>query len=147
MSLAAPRARRTSHQAEDKQHGTGSNAIMREFKKSHKLDNVLYDIRGPVVEEARRLEEEGFQILKLNTGNPAPFGLFAPDEILHDMIHNLKDTQGYCDSKGLFSARKAIMQYCQERNIRGVDVEDVYTGNGASEVIVIAMQGLLDDGD
>jgi alanine-synthesizing transaminase len=116
-------------------------------KKSHKLDNVLYDIRGPVLDEAKRLEEEGYQILKLNTGNPAPFGLFAPDEVLHDMILNLKDTQGYCDSKGLFSARKAVMQYCQQKGVGGVDVDDIYTGNGVSEVIVMAMQALLDDGD
>lgn len=116
-------------------------------RKSSKLDNVLYDIRGPVLDEAKRLEEEGFQILKLNTGNPAPFGLMAPDEILHDMIINLGSTQGYCDSKGLFSARKAIMQYCQQKNIRGVDIEDIFIGNGVSEVIVMAMQGLLDSGD
>lgn len=115
--------------------------------KSSKLDNVLYDIRGPVLDEAKRLEEEGFQILRLNTGNPAPFGLMAPDEILHDMIINLSSTQGYCDSKGLFSARKAIMQYCQQKNIRDVDIEDIFVGNGVSEVIVMAMQGLLDSGD
>ncbi|MBD3239101.1 MAG: aminotransferase class I/II-fold pyridoxal phosphate-dependent enzyme [Chitinivibrionales bacterium] len=120
---------------------------MKPINKSRKLENVLYDIRGPVVEEARRLEEEGYQVLKLNTGNPAPFGLFAPDEILHDMILNLKETQGYCDSKGLFSARKAIFQYAQQRRIPGIDIEDIYTGNGASEVIVMAMQALLDDGD
>ncbi len=120
---------------------------MKRIHKSRKLENVLYDIRGPVVEEARRLEEEGYQILKLNTGNPAPFGLFAPDEVLHDMILNLKDTQGYCDSKGLFSARKAIFQSMQQRRISGIDIEDIYTGNGASEVIVMAMQALLDDGD
>ena len=116
-------------------------------KKSSKLDNVLYDIRGPVLDEARLLEEEGYQILKLNTGNPAPFGLMAPDEVIHDMIINLKTTQGYCDSKGLFSARKAIMQYCQQKNIRNVDIEDIFIGNGASEVIVMAMQALLDSGD
>ena len=116
-------------------------------KKSDKLANVLYDIRGPVLDEAKRLEDEGAQILKLNTGNPAPFGLFTPDEILHDMIINLKDTQGYSDSKGLFSARKAIMQYCQQKEIRGVEIEDIYTGNGVSEVIVMAMQALLNSGD
>ena len=120
---------------------------MFKVKKSSKLDNVLYDIRGPVLDEAKRLEEEGYQVLKLNTGNPAPFGLFAPDEIIHDMIINLKTTQGYSDSKGLFSARKAIMQYCQQKNIRGVDVEDVFIGNGVSEVIVMAMQALLDSND
>lgn len=120
---------------------------MKTIKKSSKLDNVLYDIRGPVLEEAKRFEEEGYQVLKLNTGNPAPFGLFAPDEILHDMILNLSTTQGYCDSKGLFSARKAIMQYCQQKNIRGVGTEDIYIGNGVSEVIVMAMQALLNSGD
>jgi alanine-synthesizing transaminase len=116
-------------------------------RKSSKLDNVLYDIRGPVLDEAKRLEEEGYQIMKLNTGNPAPFGLFAPDEIVHDMILNLGSTQGYCDSKGLFSARKAIMQYCQQKSIHGVDIEDIYVGNGVSETIVMAMQALLDSGD
>ncbi len=117
------------------------------IKKSSKLDNVLYDIRGPVLDEAKRLEDEGFQILKLNTGNPAPFGLLAPDEIIHDFKINLHTTQGYCDSKGLFAARKAIMQYCQQKMIRGVDIEDIYIGNGVSEVIVMAMQALLDSGD
>ena len=116
-------------------------------KKSSKLDNVLYDIRGPVLEEAQRLEEEGHQILKLNTGNPAPFGLLAPDEMIHDMKTNLQTTQGYCDSKGLFTARKAIMQYCQQKDIAGVDVEDIYVCNGASEAIQMAMQALLDGGD
>jgi alanine-synthesizing transaminase len=120
---------------------------MATIKKSSKLDNVLYDIRGPVLEEAKRLEDEGFQVLKLNTGNPAPFGLFAPDEIIHDMMVNLQTTQGYCDSKGLFSARKAIMQYCQQKQIKNVAIEDVFIGNGASEVIVMAMQALLDSGD
>lgn len=117
------------------------------IKKSSKLDNVLYDIRGPVLDEAMRLEEEGYQVLKLNTGNPAPFGLFAPDEIIHDMKINLNTTQGYCDSKGLFSARKAIMQYCQQKNIRNVEIGDIYVGNGVSEVIVMSMQALLDSGD
>jgi alanine-synthesizing transaminase len=117
------------------------------IKKSSKLDNVLYDIRGPVLDEAMRLEEEGYQILKLNTGNPAPFGLFAPDEIIHDMKVNLNTTQGYCDSKGLFSARKAIMQYCQQKNIRNVEIGDIYVGNGVSEVIVMAMQALLNGSD
>jgi alanine-synthesizing transaminase len=120
---------------------------METIKKSSKLDDVLYDIRGPVLEEAKRLEEEGFRVIKLNTGNPAPFGLAAPDEVVHDMIANLRETQGYCDSKGLFPARKAIMQYCQQKNIRGVDVEDIYIGNGVSECIVMAMQALLDKDD
>ncbi|HEX3018719.1 MAG TPA: pyridoxal phosphate-dependent aminotransferase [Chitinispirillaceae bacterium] len=117
------------------------------IKKSSKLDNVLYDIRGPVVDEAKRLEDEGYQVLKLNTGNPAPFGLLAPDEVIHDMIINLSKTQGYSDSRGLFQARKAIMQYCQLKGINGVETEDVFIGNGVSEVIVMAMQALLDSGD
>jgi len=98
---------------------------MSKFKKSSKLDNVLYDIRGPVLDEAKRMEEEGQTIIKLNIGNPAPFGLHAPDEIIHDMILNLKDSDGYSDSKGLFSARKAIMQYYQQKNVSGVTIEDI----------------------
>ena len=121
--------------------------ITRNFYKSKKLADVCYDIRGPVLLEAKRLEEEGFKVLKLNIGNPAPFGFDAPDELLHDVILNLRDAQGYCDSKGLFPARKAVMQYFQSRNIFGVDVEDVYIGNGVSELIVMAMQGLLNSGD
>ena len=117
------------------------------FKKSHKLDNVCYDIRGPVLEKAKKLEEEGFRILKLNIGNPAPFGFNAPDEILHDVIVNLPNAQGYCDSKGLFPARKAIMQYCRQKNIPGVQTDDIYIGNGVSELIIMVMQGLLDNGD
>lgn len=120
---------------------------MEAIRKSHKLEKVLYDIRGPVLDEACRLEEEGYRVLKLNTGNPAPFGLLAPDEIIHDMKVNLHASQGYCDSKGLFSARKAVMQYCQEKSITGVGIDDVFTGNGASEVIVMAMQALLNMGD
>jgi alanine-synthesizing transaminase len=118
-----------------------------EFKKSRKLDNVCYDIRGPVLEKAKKMEEEGYRILKLNIGNPAPFGFNAPDEILHDVIVNLSSAQGYSDSKGLFPARKAIMQYCQQKRIPGVDTEDIYIGNGVSELIMISMQGLLDAGD
>ena len=115
--------------------------------KSQKLADVCYDIRGPVLEEATRLEEEGYSILKLNIGNPAPFGFNAPDEMIHDMIINLKNAQGYCDSKGLFSARKAVMQYCQQLGVRGVGIDDVYIGNGASELIVMSMQGLLNNGE
>jgi len=114
---------------------------------SDKLGNVCYDIRGPVLEEAKRLEDEGHQILKLNIGNPAPFGFNAPDEILHDVIHNLSAAQGYCDSKGLFSARKAIMQECQRLNVRDIEIDDIYLGNGVSELITMAMQALLNDGD
>jgi alanine-synthesizing transaminase len=119
---------------------------MSKFKKSNKLDNVLYDIRGPVLDEAKRMEEEGQTVIKLNIGNPAPFGLHAPDEIIHDMILNLKDSDGYSDSKGLFSARKAIMQYYQQKNIYGVTIEDVYTGNGVSELVVLVMQALCNAG-
>lgn len=114
---------------------------------SDKLGNVCYDIRGPVLEEAKRLEEEGHQILKLNIGNPAPFGFNAPDEILHDVIHNLSAAQGYSDSKGLFSARKAIMQECQRLDIHNIEIDDIYLGNGVSELITMAMQALLNDGD
>lgn len=121
--------------------------IARELRKSHKLDDVCYEIRGPVLAEAMRLEEEGHRILKLNIGNTAPFGLHTPEEILRDVIHNLPDSDGYCDSKGIFSARKAVMQYCQQIGIRNVEVGDIYMGNGVSELIVMAMQGLLDTGD
>ena len=120
---------------------------MRTFSKSTKLDNVLYDVRGPVVAEAARMEEAGKKVLKLNIGNPAPFGFSAPDEVIGDMMQNLKDCQGYSDSKGMFSARKAIMQYCQLKHIPNVGMQDIYTGNGVSELINIAMSALLDDGD
>ena len=120
---------------------------MREIRKSRKLDDVCYDIRGPVLSEAQRLEEEGFHVMKLNTGNPYAFGFNAPDELLHDIVLNLHDAQGYIDSKGLFPARKAVMQYCQQIGIEGVGIEDIYIGNGVSELIVMAMQGLLDNGD
>jgi alanine-synthesizing transaminase len=120
---------------------------MRTFKKSRKLDNVCYDIRGPVMEEADRLQAEGANILKLNIGNTAPFGLFTPDEVVHDMIHNLREAEGYCDSKGIFAARKAIMHNCQQKKIKGVDVDDIYIGNGVSELISMTMNGLLDGGD
>jgi len=120
---------------------------MKVFQKSAKLDNVCYDIRGPVLKEAKRLEAEGFRILKLNIGNPAAFGFNAPDEILHDMIINLQNAQGYIDSQGLFSARKAIMQDFQSKGIMDVGINDIIIGNGVSELIVMAMQGLLDSGD
>jgi len=120
---------------------------MAKVYQSDKLGNVCYDIRGPVLEEAKHLEEEGHQILKLNIGNPAPFGFNAPDEILHDVIHNLSAATGYSDSKGLFSARKAIMQECQRLNIPNIDIDDIYLGNGVSELITLAMQALLNDGD
>lgn len=120
---------------------------MRSILKSHKLDDVCYDIRGPVLEEAKRLEEEGHELIKLNIGNPAPFGFNAPEELLHDMIVNLPNAQGYSDSKGIFSARKAVMQYYQQKKIFGVTVEDIYLGNGASELIVMSMQALLNNRD
>jgi alanine-synthesizing transaminase len=119
---------------------------MSKFKKSTKLDNVLYDIRGPILQEAKRMEDEGQSIIKLNIGNPAPFGLHAPDEIIHDMILNLRDSDGYSDSKGVFSARKAIMQYYQEKNVQGVGIEDIYTGNGVSELVTMTMQALCNAG-
>lgn len=117
------------------------------IRKSNKLINVCYDIRGPVMQEAKRLEEEGQRILKLNIGNPAPWGFDAPEEVIQDVIYNLPASQGYCDSKGLFSARKAIMQECQRKQIKNVGIEDIYIGNGVSELIVMAMQGLLNDTD
>lgn len=120
---------------------------MKKFEKSSKLDNVLYDVRGPVVDEAGRMEEEGKSILKLNIGNPAPFGFNAPEEVILDMRRSIRDCQGYSDSKGLFSARKAIMQYAQLKKIPGVDVSDIYTGNGVSELINLCMQALLNAGD
>jgi alanine-synthesizing transaminase len=120
---------------------------MPNIAKSNKLATVCYDIRGPVLQEAKRLEEEGHRILKLNIGNPAPFGFEAPEEILQDVILNLPTAQGYCDSKGIFSARKAVVQQYQSRGVLGVNIEDVYLGNGVSELIVMAMQGLLNNGD
>ncbi|KKD01428.1 MULTISPECIES: pyridoxal phosphate-dependent aminotransferase [Photobacterium] len=114
---------------------------------STKLNNVCYDIRGPVLKHAKRMEEEGHKILKLNIGNPAPFGFDAPDEILVDVIRNLPTSQGYCDSKGIYSARKAVVQHYQKRGLLDLDVEDVYIGNGVSELIVMAMQALLDNTD
>lgn len=120
---------------------------MRTLKKSLKLTNVGYEIRGEVLKEARRLEDEGHRILKLNIGNPAPFGFDVPQEILQDVIHNLPEAQGYTDAKGIFPARKAIMQQCQQRGINGVEIEDIYIGNGVSELIVMTMQGLLNNGD
>lgn len=120
---------------------------MREFEKSHKLDNVCYDIRGPVMDEADRMIANGVEILKLNIGNPAPFHFTAPDEIIQDMIYNLREAEGYSDSKGIFSARKAIMQYSQIKQLPNVGLQDIYTGNGVSELITMAMQGLLDNGD
>ncbi len=120
---------------------------MKEIKKSTKLDNVLYDVRGPVVDEASRMEENGTNVLKLNIGNPAPFGFRTPDEIVYDMQRQLTECEGYSAAKGLFSARKAIMQYAQVKGIPNLSIEDIYTGNGVSELINLSMSALLDDGD
>ncbi len=120
---------------------------MKPILKSAKLANVCYDIRGPVMERAKQMEEEGQRIIKLNIGNLAPFGFEAPEEIQQDVILNLPNSAGYSDSKGMFAARKAIMHYCQSKKISGVTLDDIYIGNGASELIVMAMQGLLNTGD
>lgn len=125
---------------------SGDNT-MRTFNKSSKLDNVLYDVRGPVVDEAARMEADGTQVLKLNIGNPAPFGFRTPDEVIYDMRSQLTECEGYSTSKGLFSARKAIMQYAQNKHIPNVTIEDIYTGNGVSELINLSMSALLDNGD
>jgi len=120
---------------------------LKPIAKSSKLANVGYDIRGPVLDKARQMEEEGQKIIKLNIGNVAAFGLMPPDEIVQDMIRNLPDAAGYTDSKGLFAPRKAVVHYCQEKHIQGVTVDDVYLGNGASELISMSMNALLDSGD
>ncbi|MEY2633070.1 MAG: hypothetical protein RIR00_1724, partial [Pseudomonadota bacterium] len=120
---------------------------MRQIRKSTKLNDVCYDIRGPVLAQAKLMEEEGHKIIKLNIGNLAAFGFDAPEEIQQDMIRNLPNSAGYSDSKGIFSARKAIMHYTQQKNIKGVTLEDIYVGNGVSELIVMAMNALLDAGD
>ncbi len=120
---------------------------MKAVERSSKLDGVCYDIRGPVAREAKRMEEEGHRILKLNIGNPAPFGFEAPDEILKHVIHNLPTAQGYSDSQGIYPARVAVAQYYQQRGILGADADDVYIGNGVSELILMSLQALLNNGD
>ena len=120
---------------------------MKPIAKSDKLANVCYDIRGPVLDKARQMEEEGHKIIKLNIGNLAVFGLEPPDEIVQDMIRNLPHAAGYTDSKGLFAPRKSVVHYCQEKRIAGVTIEDVYLGNGASELITMSMNALLNSGD
>ena len=120
---------------------------MRTFAKADKLEHVLYDVRGPVVDEAARMEEMGMKVLKLNIGNPAPFGFHAPEEVIQDMRANLVECEGYSDSRGIFAARKAIMQYAQLKNIPNVTMKDIYTGNGASELIQLSLQALLNSGD
>lgn len=141
-----------SNQTENDKGLNRNNSIegavhMRTFNKSMKLDNVLYDVRGPVVEEAARMEESGIHVLKLNIGNPAPFGFRTPDEVIYDMQKQLTECEGYSNAKGLFGARKAIMQYAQIKNIPNVSSEDIYTGNGVSELINLSMSALLDNGD
>lgn len=120
---------------------------MRQYEKSQKLEGVSYDVRGPVLEEAERMQEEGISILKLNTGNPAPFGFEAPNEIIRDLILNVRESEGYSESKGIFAARKAIQQDCQLKGFPNVDINDIYTGNGVSELITMSMQGLCNNGD
>ncbi len=120
---------------------------MYNITKSNKLKSVCYDIRGPIYDEAKRLEEDGYRLIKLNIGNPAPFGFETPEEISRDIIRNFSEADGYTTSNGLFSARKAVMHECQKKNIRDVDVEDIFIGNGVSELIGISMQALLNDGD
>jgi len=120
---------------------------VRPIKKSAKLDNVCYDIRGPVLEKAKQMEEDGHKIIKLNIGNLASFGFDAPEEIQQDMIRNLPNSAGYSDSKGIFAARKAIMHYAQQKKVKGVGLEDIYVGNGVSELIVMSMNALLNPGD
>ena len=120
---------------------------MKPITKSAKLANVLYDIRGPIMDAAKQMEEEGQKLIKLNIGNLAVFGFDPPDEIVQDMIRNLHGAAGYTDSKGMFAPRKAVMHYTQEKKIAGVKIDDIYLGNGASELIVMAMNGLLNNGD
>ena len=120
---------------------------MRTFEKSTKLDNVCYDIRGPVMDEANRMIAQGERIVKLNIGNPAPFGFRAPEAVIRKMSENLCDTEGYSDSKGLIAARRAILDYCKSKNMPNVTENDIYTGNGVSELITLSMQGLLNSGD
>ena len=120
---------------------------MKTIRKSAKLSNVLYDVRGPIVDAAKQMEDEGQKIIKLNIGNMAPFGFDAPEEIQQDMIRNLPDSADYSDSKGIFAARKAVMHYTQQQGIEGVTLDDIYLGNGASELIVMATNALLDEGD
>lgn len=120
---------------------------MKLLQKSHKLDNVCYDIRGKIHQEALRMEEEGQRILKLNIGNTAPFGFEAPEEVVRDVIRNLPNSQGYCESNGIFPARKAIAQYYQQKGLKNVDADDIFIGNGVSELITMTMNSLLNNGD
>lgn len=148
-AAAFPEPRTFADRSTSNSHSEGNimSENTRTFKKSSKLDNVLYDVRGPVVDEAARLESEGAHILKLNIGNPAPFGFRAPFEVIQDMREQLPECEGYSDSRGLFSARKAIMQYAQLKGLPNVSMDGIYTGNGVSELINLCMQALLDTGD
>lgn len=125
----------------------GEVKSMKTFDKSSKLEHVAYDIRGPILDEANRMMANGEKILRLNTGNPAEFGFTAPDEVIRDLIANARNSEAYSDSKGIFSARKAIMQYCQIKGFPHVDIDDIYLGNGVSELISMSLQALLDEGD
>jgi alanine-synthesizing transaminase len=129
------------------QNAPRKDPMYRPIQKSNKLADVCYDIRGPVLEKARQMEDEGHRIIKLNIGNLAVFGFEPPDEIVHDMIRNLHGAAGYTDSKGMFAPRKAVMHYTQEKKIADVTIEDIYLGNGASELIVMGMNALLNSGD
>lgn len=148
-AAAFPELRAFADRSTSSSHSEGNimSENTRTFKKSSKLDNVLYDVRGPVVDEAARLESEGAHILKLNIGNPAPFGFRTPFEVIQDMREQLPECEGYSDSRGLFSARKAIMQYAQLKGLPNVSMDGIYTGNGVSELINLCMQALLDTGD
>lgn len=148
-AAAFPEPRTFAGRSTSSSHSEGiiMSENIRTFKKSSKLDNVLYDVRGPVVDEAARLESEGAHILKLNIGNPAPFGFRTPFEVIQDMREQLPECEGYSDSRGLFSARKAIMQYAQLKGLPNVSMDGIYTGNGVSELINLCMQALLDTGD
>lgn len=147
IALLPERDEQTNESQETTMPQSEEHKPMRTFTKSHKLDNVLYDVRGPVVDEADRMEAAGTHILKLNIGNPAPFGFRTPDEVVYDMAQQLSDTEGYSPSKGLFTARKAIMQYAQLKNLPNVSIDGIYTGNGVSELINLSMSALLDNGD
>ena len=120
---------------------------MKEIKKSSKLEHVLYDIRGPIMDKAKQMEAEGRRLIKLNIGNLAVFGFDPPEEVMRDMIYNLPNSAGYSDSKGIFAARKAVMHYTQDKQIEGVTIDDIYLGNGASDLIALATNALLDEGD
>ena len=146
-TLPAIKSDEAQHDSNPASAQSTEGKTMRTFTKSHKLDNVLYDVRGPVADEAARMEAAGTHILKLNIGNPAPFGFRTPDEVVYDMAQQLPETEGYSPSKGLFSARKAIMQYAQLKNIPNVSIDDIFTGNGVSELINLSLSAWLDDGD